>query len=163
MVLLRLLLFVLDKEWVTNSSVKHVNRFNVHSGDFVYCIEAMSRIKLIFWWADNRIGHQCITDSPKNNPPGRNSVSFSLRMVAYYLLISERGKVGFMPYKRSNWKSHPQNLNSGLFWLHHHQHHVVLQAQISITLSLSLAIHLYHPSGLLDYILCPYRPVVDKF
>ena len=45
-----------------------------------------------------------------------------------------------------------------------HYDHVVLLAWISLTLS--LAIHLYHPSFLtdpLDYILCPYRAVIDRF
>ena len=43
-----------------------------------------------------------------------------------------------------------------------YQHHVTLQTQTF----LSLTIRLYHPSfttGLLDYILCPYRAVVDRF
>ena len=44
----------------------------------------------------------------------------------------------------------------------YHHYHVVLLPQISF----SLAIPLYPPSisaGLLNYILCPYRAVVDKF
>ena len=49
-----------------------------------------------------------------------------------------------------------------------YHYHVVLRARISLTrsLSLSLSILLYHPSlptGLLDYILCPNRAVVDRF
>ena len=42
----------------------------------------------------------------------------------------------------------------------------MLRALIFLTFSLSLSIHLYYPSlpaGPLDYILCPYRAVVDKF
>ena len=43
---------------------------------------------------------------------------------------------------------------------HHHHHHMVQLAWIS----LSLAIRLYHSlllAGPLDYILCPYRAIVD--
>ena len=47
----------------------------------------------------------------------------------------------------------------------------MLQARIlplptSLSVSVSLAIRLYHPLlpvGLLDYTLCPYRAIVDKF
>ena len=45
-------------------------------------------------------------------------------------------------------------------------HYVILLTWISLTLSLSFAIHLYHtslPPGFPGHILCPYSAVVDKF
>ena len=47
-------------------------------------------------------------------------------------------------------------------YIYYHHHHVPLHAQISLILT----IYVYHPLlliGLLDYILCPYRSMVDKF
>ena len=45
----------------------------------------------------------------------------------------------------------------------YNHHHVVLKAQISLTLSCYLFLSSLHSAGLLDYILCPYRAVVDNF